>query len=308
MKRIKILSFCCIAVFLLTACGNKITVKGEDGTEYESYQECCAAQDFQAAHQFLAKMENGMGKDYDKNKEYEVAREYVFKQEALYLMSIGDETAQKRILYLLKEEGAGNDAHIGMLIDLAIENDEENFVKALMNQFKDGYKGEYLTKIVDYLATKPSEENNALIDRIISESFSLSNNGLVNYLAATNDKKNAEIIIGKITEEESKIKQKPKMGVVKVKVDGGWAADDFKKDCNNYSYSVKKFNEKCQTVLGAAIKNKNLYLAQRIVQKFKTNITVENPEKYKFVVSADNEDVTAAKNTLNDAIRSGAFK
>ena len=167
MKRIKFLSFCCIAVFLLTACGNKITVKGEDGTEYESYQECCAAQDFQAAHQFLTKMESGMGKDYDKNKEYEVAREYVFKQEALYLMSIGDETAQKRILYLLKEEGAGNDAHIGMLIDLAIDNDEENFVKALMNQFKDGYKGEYLTKIVDYLATKPSEENNALIDRII---------------------------------------------------------------------------------------------------------------------------------------------
>ena len=306
MKRIKYLSFCCLAVFLLTACSNKITVKGADGTEYESYQECCAAQDFQAAHQFLAKMENGMGKDYDKNKEYEVAREYVFKQEALYLMSIGDETAQKRILYLLKEEGAGNEAHIGMLIDLAIENDEENFVKTLMKQFQEGYKGEYLTKFVDYLATKPSEENKELIDRIISESFSLSNNGLVNYLASSNDKKSADFIVGKLTEEIGRIEKKPKMGKVNTGSNDG--RSDFERECKNYRYSVERFNEKCQNILGIAIKNRNQYLAQRVTSMFKPNIHIENPSYWVFLITADNEDVVAAKNTLNEAIRSGAFK
>ena len=61
MKRIKFLSFCCIAVFLLTACGSssskneeeKISVTGADGKEYTSYQEACRAGDFEAAHKFL---------------------------------------------------------------------------------------------------------------------------------------------------------------------------------------------------------------------------------------------------------------
>jgi len=63
----------CLAVTLLSACGEKkITVKGADGTEYESYQECCAAQDIQVSHQFLVKMKNVISKmseeDYESRK------------------------------------------------------------------------------------------------------------------------------------------------------------------------------------------------------------------------------------------------
>ena len=120
-----------MAIFLLSACSKKITVKGADGTEYESYQECCAAQDFQAAHQYLAKLENSGGDGY-----YD-AKEYVFKQEALYLMSNGDEADKKRLIFLLKEESGDekyNDrinGHVAMLIDLSIDNDDEAFVKVL---------------------------------------------------------------------------------------------------------------------------------------------------------------------------------
>jgi len=146
MKSIKLLALYAIA-FCLVACGEKkITVKGADGTEYESYQECCTAQDFQAAHQYLAKMQN----DKDFKDDYDSAKDFVFKQEALYLMSLGDEAAKKRIIYLLKEEGA-NDSRIDMLMDLAIDADDEDFVKTLTKHYAYGPNAYILQKIVGFL-------------------------------------------------------------------------------------------------------------------------------------------------------------
>lgn len=84
---------------MLSACGDKkITVKGVNGTEYESYQECCSAQDFQAAHNYLLKMQgNADTKDYDE------AEDYVFNAELLYLSSLDIDNTKERILYLIKE-------------------------------------------------------------------------------------------------------------------------------------------------------------------------------------------------------------
>ena len=76
MKTIKLLAACCLTMCLFASCGG-ITVKGENGQEYESYQECCAAQDFMAAHTFLAKMEAKIDGDKIKKGEYETAKEYV---------------------------------------------------------------------------------------------------------------------------------------------------------------------------------------------------------------------------------------
>lgn len=136
---------------MLSACDyGKIKVKGADGTIYESYQECCAAQDFTAAHQFLTKMEDSL--------DLEDARDYVFRQEALFLMSQGNETAQKRIVYLLKEEG-GNDRHVNMLIELAIDDDEEEFVKSLTKQYVGEPSEDVLRKIVQYLYLEKSDTN-----------------------------------------------------------------------------------------------------------------------------------------------------
>ena len=147
------LIICCVVLFVLYSSWDKITVKGKDGTKYESYQECCAAQDFQAAHLFLAKMEQaGKGNWYITD-----AKKFVFKQEALYLMSIGDEASKKRIIYLLKEEENEYDVwnkykyieHVDMLIDLAIENDDDQLVMSLLD-IKKSRKID--KKIVKYLA------------------------------------------------------------------------------------------------------------------------------------------------------------
>ena len=298
MKTIKLLAACCLTMYLFASCGG-ITVKGENGQEYESYQECCAAQDFMAAHTFLAKMEAKIDGDEIKKEEYETAKEYVFKQEALYLMSIGDDAAKQRIIYLLKEEG-GNDSHVAMLIDLAIENDDEPFVKSLINQLRKD-NGECVAKTIGYLAKKDDSEE--FIEQLISKRLSLNNNKLINYLASTINKKHDEMIIGLVTAKQNEITKRPPNSFVDTMDDGG---------CEEYASSIKKYNALCQKVLGIAVSSKNLNLAQRAASLFRSNIhytsTWIDGVGYKYSVTPDNEEVNEAKATLNSAIRSGAFK
>ena len=147
---------------ILSACG-KITVKGADGTVYESYQECCAANDFEAAHLYLSKIQNSQNSKYN----YSEAKDYVFQKEALFLMSQRDETAQKRIIYLLKEEG-GNDEHVNMLIDLAIDDDDVDFIKTLTNQYKRSIDTDVLRKIVECLYVKKEDENIGFLTTLLN--------------------------------------------------------------------------------------------------------------------------------------------
>ena len=79
---------------------------------------------------------------------------------------IDDEMAKKRIIYLLKE--GGNDDHVSMLIDLAIENDDDAFVRTLANQYKDDVSEERLKKILEYLSEKSNEENKKFIEKLVS--------------------------------------------------------------------------------------------------------------------------------------------
>lgn len=318
---------------LLIACDEKkITVKGADGTEYESYQECCAAQDFQAAHQYLAKMQN----DENFESDFYSAKEFVFKQEALYLMSQGDEVSKKRIVYLLKEEG-GNDKHLDMLVDLAIDNDDEPFVKILSNQYKGKADEETLKKIVEYLSGKNSDENRTFLmsllkrlgemqilinyainkndkelinDYLSTNSFSFRHDELINYMVVSKERKYADMIIGQLKEEEGQIPQKPLMGRSKYwyQSDG----EDFKNKCESYSSHIKDFNALCSKILGQAIKFNNQYLAQRVMSKFRSNVHIEGPGEsnnyYTYNVTSDFEEINAAKATYQEAVRSGAFK
>ena len=172
------LVFCII----FSGCGEKkekITVTGADGTVYESYQDCCANQDFEAAHRYLAKMKNDHSYNIDE------AAEFVFKQEALYLMSMNDEIAKKRILYLLKEE-EDNEDHVLMLIDLAIDNDDEAFVKTLANRLSVS-DGSINVKLMDYLLPKNPEENKAFLASLFRK-LTLGENSLLELAMRTDDR------------------------------------------------------------------------------------------------------------------------
>jgi len=333
MKQIKFLSIFCIAVFMLTACGEKkITVKGADGTEYESYQECCTAQDYEAAHKYLAKMQN----DETLSKDYNDAKEFVFKQEALFLMSQGDETAKKRIIYLLKEDNNNNNDHIAMLIDLAIENDDESFVKTLGNQYTESANTENLKKMIEYLSSKKSENNKdyliSLLNKVSAESLiwnvaikyddeqlleeyaknhlSLYNESVLNYYAQKNQKKYSEMIIGLLGKEKAGIEGRPSIGTRNFH-SCGINTDEYKSKCDNYKSDVSSLNNACSEVLSIAIKNKNRYLAQRAVSFCMTNIECNDigwvNHTYKIQVTSNDQEKKNTIKTLQDAIQSGAF-
>ena len=259
-------------------------------------QKACASYEFDKAHSLLP--------DLNETKYYDSCRAEVFKKESLYLMSQDNDAAKKRIIYLLKEEG-NNNGQVEMLMDLAIENDDETFVKTLVNQFQKGYNGKGITAMIDYLSKKDTKEAKDYIRKYATDHFSLRNNTLVDLFVVTNEKEDADFILGKLTEAESTITKRPKIGETSFL--GYYNTDDFDKSCKDYSSSVKQYNGLCQKILGMAIKNKNLYLAQRVVSKFKTNIFCEKGN-YVRTVTVDSDEVNAAKAALNEAIRSGAFK
>lgn len=352
---VAIIGFIMIAI---CACGEKkITVVGADGKEYESYQECCAAQDFQAAHQFLAKMQNAVlnmekGDDRDNAAQaYLIAHENVFKQEALFLMSQGDDAAKQRLVYLLKEEG-GNNSHVSMLIDLAIENDDEAFVKVLANQYSRNVGRENLKKLMNYLSSKDNLENNVFLkdlfnklgednlllelaiqnnDKIFvreyaSTHLSFYNSTLLNYLAGTKDKKDSEMILGLLAQEEKSISKRPSNGTFVQ-----YSCYDLNKECEQYVKDIKTYNSKCIELLDVAINAGNRVLASRIISKMKSNLTynymqnsvqkrvneekwygkVSNVESWDKIIikgSNDRDDITNANARLNQAVKNGVFK
>jgi len=276
-----------VAIFGLvisTLCGCGISVKGADGTEYESYQECCAANDYDAAHLFLAKMKNNISQiNESKDKRaYEEAKEYVFKKEALFLMSQGDDAAKKRIIYLLKEEG-GNDDHVSMLIDLAIENGDAEFVKTLMGQYAKDIKDKEFEKLIKFFIEKQDDE----------------------------------YIFKLLTDIENKIPNRPALGLVKSNHYG-----DLDDTYVVFNKQVKKYNNACRAILNGAIASKKQSLAQKVITKPKSTLvgkelgdwehivekTTYNSVYNAFKVTIDNSDANSIKATYQEAVRNGAFK
>lgn len=156
MKRIKFLSFCCVAVFLLTACSGssskdeKVTVTNSDGQEYESYEDACHAQDYEAAHKFLTAMKKAGASDYEE------AREYIFSQEALYLIAMNDETSTKRLFFLLQEDAnevsnSVRDARCNTIIELAIKQNNQALVEQTIGLYNDQIDGPVLRRIYEYI-------------------------------------------------------------------------------------------------------------------------------------------------------------
>ena len=318
-------------IAVLCSCGNN-SVEGADGTVYESYQECCAANDYEAAHKYLAKMENDSWIDSSEKKK---AKEYVFKQEALYLMSIGDDNAKKRIIYLLKEEG-GNNNHVAMLIDLAIENDDEAFVKSLANQYDKRAAKEKLMKVMEYLNQKDTDENDKylyglfkkleandlllemaiknhemeFIKKYASDSLSLDNKIVLNRLAEIKDNQVSEIIIASLLSEVTFNGTKPKVG--KRVVGSGNTYGAYFEAPKMYCWSVRRNNKICLEILSIAIKAKNLYLAKRAAENVKTNYIITYRDlpngMIEYVTQEDNGERGEAQKMLNDAIKAGVFK
>lgn len=245
-----------------------ITVTSADGQEYTSYQEACAANDFEAAHRYLTKMENMKAEGYSN------AKQYVFKKEALYLMSIGDDDAKKRIIYLLKEDE--NDKEIiSMLIELAVVNDDAEFAITLVNQYNDG---------------------------------AIDNPSIISYFISKNSKHYSDIVLGNLPKITV---TRPSLGTA-IFYGSGVHTSDFESKCNRYIKEVSNFNNVISIILNAAIINKNQYVAKHAISKAKSNISVQDigfvdNVHYHYKVNIDNSEAEELNKKYRDAIKSGAF-
>lgn len=139
----------------------------------------------------------------------------------------------------------------------------------------------------------------------------IDNTELISYLSSINTEINSERVLGLLTSLENKIPIKPRIGKFRI-------SDDYYKDhvCDPYSEAVKNYNDACRRILNIAIKNKNKYLSERILPKFKSNInSVKLQDTFEkgmwaqnYNIQIDNSDISSAKAEYQEAVRSGVFK
>lgn len=126
MKRIKYLSFCCLAVFLLTACGENKYEKARS-----EFNEAVNNNDYETAYKKLGDVRNICGK-----MDYRRCRDQVIRQEATYLLSQKDEQCAERIVYLFaqyyaSDEQEEKDKLMKELYDIAKRLNNEEAMKVL---------------------------------------------------------------------------------------------------------------------------------------------------------------------------------
>lgn len=162
---------------IFASCGNSghssgITVVGSDSTVYESYEDACHAQDFDAAHKFLTAMKKAGYSDYDD------AREYVFNQEALYLIAMNDETSTKRLFFLLQEDAnevsnSVRDARCNTIVELAIKQNNQALVEQTAGMYNGQIEFPVLQKIYNYIYKEGrNEDKTSMMDLLFK------NNGI----------------------------------------------------------------------------------------------------------------------------------
>ena len=178
MKRLKRFVTCCIGIVAFVACGSNsgsssgITVVGVDNTTYESYEDACHAQDFEAAHKFLTALKKAGSSDYNE------AREYVFNQEALYLIAMNDETSTKRLFFLLQEDAnevsnSVRDARCNTIVELAIKQNNQALVEQTAGMYNGQIEIPVLQKIYNYIYKEGrNEDKTSMMDLLFK------NNGI----------------------------------------------------------------------------------------------------------------------------------
>ena len=307
MNRFLFIISCFFVVFIQVSCsGNdaeeKITVKGEDGTEYDSYQSACRNEDFMAAYKYLDAMQEKLeekqrekgdffftttGEKQEEAKKYEEqlkkAKTYVLKQEMLFLAAQNTEESTKRILFLLKNEDETEWELVSAIIDLAITQKNDELLKEITKQY------------VEY--------NYGPFDKVSKR------------LAELNDDQSTNIIIEKAL--MTYIPSHPTVGL-----------HDYIE--TNYALEgINWYNKECRKILDIAINAGNKTLALKALSFFVQDMIIyegghdaKSPDgtwkrkapngmwidgDHSYVAKYTNDSKNNAQKVYQEAVRSGAF-
>lgn len=201
---------CCLTIgMLIVSCDKKFTATGASGQVFENYQDACHAQDFEAAHKILAQMKE------NNSSEYEDAREFIFNQEALFLIAQNDETSTKRLYFLLQEDANEvsddtRDARCNTIIDLAIKQKNTALVEQTINQYSGIIDRPVMKKIYNYFYTEDHKadkdyilallQKNECVDIMVADAVEHKNDVLLKEIIDKNALKNATEAALKIAE------------------------------------------------------------------------------------------------------------
>ena len=304
MKSIKILFFC-FCLLSLCSCGSK-SVKGENGVEYESYQEACRHQDFVAAYDWI-----------EKNKGSEEDKDYVFNAEMLYLTSLNTEEASNRIIYLLAEyQIPGTPVHQDGQFDekAGTYKDAKKYVEGIKRFNK---------RCDNVLDMAIAQKNVQLANKILplyKQDIKYAESkyrGEGHYIKISKnpftwDSKNAAE--EKVFQVEDKVFQVEVLSLISLNTEEatnrivylltsfqilGTRVQECKeyddkagtyKDAKQYVEGVKRINQRCNYVLDMAIAHNNKQLANKIIPLYKQDIDYReynNPDTYGHSISIE---------------------
>lgn len=161
MEKARFLALICLVMLIFAyGCGSpssnskaekiKVTIEGADGNVFESYEEACHAQDFEAAHKYITALKKAGSSDYKE------AREFVFNQEALYLIAMNDEASTKRLFFLLQEDAnevdnSVRDTRCNTIVELAIKQNNQALVEQTIGMYNGKIDVPVLRKIYKYI-------------------------------------------------------------------------------------------------------------------------------------------------------------
>lgn len=233
------------------------------------------------------------------------------------------------------------------LFDYAIKKGDEESIVYLAQQFDGALSFNKIINILDFLDTHNSKKYNYVFkllstkvlddEKMINYAIEkkqkniakdllknygglINNNALISNLASLNDKGFSDMILFALAEKGKNLPSRPS-------INGYVKSDSYGKldgtEHGMYNKKIKEYNAQCKSVMNIAIASKNLYLAKSVIPKMKqvfvyTDLgdwvkVVEKRNDHSslyeaFKLSLSNEDIDDAKQTLNDAIKSGSFK
>lgn len=302
---------------------------------FENYQEACASQRFDVAQRFLARMDK-----HDDYNQYNNAVKYVFNEELLYLISLGDEQSNNRIMFLFKQyqddincideyyikaielaSVTENEHLMGLIIDIYPSSYNEATIKSIFSLYKKCNPdkiGEFIDKnmsnqnVLEQGLVICCEMNNLnLIKKIITQNPQfITNELIVQYVSNLSGEEKTEVINtikqlvnSKISTAENDISPRPALGIVRSDRNG-----DIDSKYNRYIYDIEIYNDLCLEFMTFAINMNDFSWANEICNRIKTNIVYNNLGDWDVVVtkssnySADKAyQVSIDRNDINNA-------
>lgn len=207
-------------------------------------------------------------------------------------MSQGDENSKNRILFLLNEQGKGNEETTGMLIGMALAGNDLDFAKQLANY----------------------------------GDLSIHDDKTISKIASLNDRTWSDMLLNAFSKYE--VQGQPLTEGIHdyYDVERGTYHSDASKLFFQYVDDVTKYNQQCNKVLDIAINSENQYLAKKIILLFKqkANFLQNDGDERKEMKAPDGSGTKipyyrsyvwytddaqeVAQKKYNEAVRNGAFK